>query len=491
MPCRRHVLDAVAQPLRLGRQTFQVSASVGVSLYPQSAEVDADLLLRQADHAMYQAKQAGRNRCELFDDEDERHAAGRRRIQQQMARGLGLGEFVFCYQPKVNMRTGAVVGAECLVRWNHPELGRLSPRGFLYQVTEPDLMADLGRLGITNALQRLERWQAQGRRLTLSVNIHAHHLQEPDFVDWLKSRLERYPSVPPGSLLLEVLESSALEDMPLVARVIAGCRDLGVDFSLDDFGTGYSSLTYLRDLPAAELKIDQSFVRDCLDDPEDLAILEGVLGLAAAFRRRVVAEGVETLAHAEMLLALGCELGQGYAIARPMPADAFEDWLGNWRAPDAWRRVRTVDRDALPILFAGVEHRAWIARVERSLLDREALEPPDELDCRFGAWLEDHGRRHYAGLDAFHGIEPTHERVHALARELLALKSRGDGDAATARLHELRALRDELLQGLSWLLQSAPTRVDRGRRAATARTQGASHERITANSSSQGPPLVT
>jgi diguanylate cyclase (GGDEF)-like protein/PAS domain S-box-containing protein len=460
-PDIRRLLDAVVQPVQLGGQTFQVSASVGVTFYPQSAEVDEDLLLRQADHAMYQAKQGGRNRYVVFDEEDERHEAGRRRIQHEMTLGLARGELTFCYQPKVNMRTGAVLGAECLVRWDHPELGRLQPHEFLYQITEHALIRDLGRLAITNALQRLVQWQARAPHLTLSVNIHAHHLQQPDFVHWLSAQLHRHPDLPRGSLLLEVLESSALEDLTLARRVIEGCRAIGVGFSLDDFGTGYSSLTYLRDLPADELKIDQSFVRDCLDDPEDLAILEGVLGLATAFRRRVIAEGVETLAHGEILLALGCELGQGYAIARPMPADDLADWIGAWRAPEAWRNAHTIDRDSLPALFAGVEHRAWVARIERSLLEPDAAPPADGPECHFGVWLRDQGHQRYGGLRALRDIERSHARVHALARELMALRSRGDIDAAAARLCELHALRDELLRDLAALLRSPTERGER------------------------------
>jgi diguanylate cyclase (GGDEF)-like protein/PAS domain S-box-containing protein len=451
----QRLLDALVQPIQLDGQRFQVSASIGVTSYPQPGGADADLLLRQADYAMYQAKQAGRNRFVLFDEEDERHQAGRRRVQQQIALGLRRGEFVFAFQPKVNMRSGEVLGAECLVRWQHPHRGCLAPHSFLHQITETSLMAKLGQQGVATALRQLALWHARGLALTLSVNLHAHHLLLPGFVDWLAAELARYSSVPRGALLLEVLESSALDDVARVGRVIEDCRDIGVDFSLDDFGTGYSSLTYLRSLPAVELKIDQSFVRDCLEDAGDLAILEGVLGLATAFRRRVVAEGVETLAHGEMLLALGCELGQGYAIARPMPVEAFESWLETWQTPQQWRTARPVAQDALPALFASVEHRAWVGAVERSIFGSSGGPPPDELHCRFSEWLADNGMQHFGDAAACQRVSEHHDLVHERAAELLALKARGDAAAAIARLPELRALRDALLQDLALLL-SAP-----------------------------------
>jgi len=170
------------------------------------------------------------------------------------------------------------------------------------------------------ALQHMERWLDQGLRLQVSVNLGARELQQADFVEQLRLRLAAHPRVHPGDLTLEILETSALGDLARVSQTMNECRALGVHFALDDFGTGYSSLAYLKRLPVQQLKIDQSFVRDMLDDPDDLAILEGVLGLSRAFRRQVIAEGVETVEHGGMLLRLGCELGQGWGIAKAMPA---------------------------------------------------------------------------------------------------------------------------------------------------------------------------
>jgi EAL domain-containing protein (putative c-di-GMP-specific phosphodiesterase class I) len=161
----------------------------------------------------------------------------------------------------------------------------------------------------------------------------------PDFVDSLESLLQRYPALPHEQLELEILETAAIADMHRAVAVMRRCADLGVRFALDDFGTGYSSLTYLRQLPVDTLKIDQSFVRDMLVDPDDRAIVDGVIRLAAAFNRKVIAEGVETLAHGQALLQLGCRLAQGYGVARPMPAEQLPGWLDEWRRAGAWRRL--------------------------------------------------------------------------------------------------------------------------------------------------------
>jgi diguanylate cyclase (GGDEF)-like protein/PAS domain S-box-containing protein len=455
-PMLTRLLAAAAQPELIGDAdgtlVLQVTASLGVTFYPQIDEVDADQLLRQADQAMYQAKLAGKNRYHLFDAEQDRSIRGHHESLERIRRALDAREFVLHYQPKVNMRTGAVIGAEALIRWQHPEKGLLPPAVFLPVIEEHPLAIDIGEWVIVSALSQLEAWHAVGLDIPVSVNIGARQLQQADFVERLRGLLAAHPQIKPACLELEVLETSALQDLAQVSQVIAACREIGVMFALDDFGTGYSSLTYLKRLAVAQLKIDQSFVRDMLDDPDDLSILEGVLGLAIAFRRQVIAEGVETVEHGKMLLQLGCELAQGYGIARPMPADELPGWSAAWRPDASWREVSTVSRDDLPVLFARVEHVAWVAALENHLKDKRAAPPSlDHRQCRFGLWLYGEllaGRRAMPVLQA---IEPLHEAVHALAVELLQLKAQGRAPEALARLDELHDLRDALLAHLKTL----------------------------------------
>jgi len=335
-PLLQRLLGLASLPVQLGDLSLQVSASLGVTFYPQAQDIDADQLLRQADQAMYQAKVAGKNRYCVFDAAQDSHIREHHESLKRIRLALERREFVLHYQPKVNMQSGKVTGAEALIRWQHPDKGLLAPAAFLPVIEDHPLTVEVGEWVIDAALHQVTLWRAAGLELPVSVNISGRQLQQADFVVRLQAILARHPDVNPSSLELEVLETTALDDMDQVSQVIDDCQAMGVKFALDDFGTGYSSLTYLKRLRVALLKIDQSFVRDMLDDPNDLAILQGVIGLAAAFKREVIAEGVETVAHGTALLHLGCELAQGYGIARPMPADQLPAWAATWQPAPEW-----------------------------------------------------------------------------------------------------------------------------------------------------------
>nr|WP_315469003.1 EAL domain-containing protein [uncultured Undibacterium sp.] len=335
------ILMAVSRPVRLDALALQVSASIGVSLFPDD-NVDADSLMRHADQAMYIAKNAGKNRYHLFDPEGDRKAQFHRSYLELLTQALTNHEFVLYYQPKVDLRDGHIIGAEALIRWAHPERGILPPSEFLSYIHGSQLDQKLGEWVIRQALTQGEIWHRQGLLLSISVNISADHLVQKDFSEHLAFALSQHPDMPPQCFELEVLETAAIADIEQAVTILQTCRQLGVHFSLDDFGTGYSSLTYLRKLPIDTLKIDQSFVRDMLQDNDDLGIVEGVIRLAKAFRREVIAEGVETLAHGAALLDLGCHLAQGYGIARPMPADEFEIWAQKWYAERLWLHLKNI-----------------------------------------------------------------------------------------------------------------------------------------------------
>lgn len=334
-PVLDRLLRAAAAPIALAATTLQVSASIGVTVYPQD-DSEVDQLLRHADQAMYVAKQAGKNRFHRFDVAQDTAVKTQRESLDHINRALEHQELVLYYQPKVNMKTGAIIGAEALIRWQHPQRGLLSPAAFLPVIENHPVSEAIGEWVIDTALRQMVRWKAAGLDLKVSVNIGARQLQHAGFALRLTQLLGRYPGVQPEALELEILETSALEDLAQVYQAILTCQTLGVRFALDDFGTGYSSLTHLRHLPAEVIKIDQSFVRDMLHDSNDLAIVRGVIGLASAFGRQVIAEGVETAEHGVQLLALGCEFAQGYGIARPMPAADMPAWVAGWRPDAAW-----------------------------------------------------------------------------------------------------------------------------------------------------------
>jgi len=326
------VLRVVAQPitLRPGSEPEVVTASVGATVYPLDAS-DADTLLRHADHAMYGVKQSGRNGFLFFDPEHSRRNEERVLAIGRVQDALDRRELMLYYQPKVDLRRGVVLGVEALLRWNHPEHGVVPPAQFLPLIEHTGLSARVGDHVLAQALDQLESWQRQGLDLSVSVNITARHLQEPDFAQRLAELLARHPQPLGPRLELEVLETAALTDIGFTSAVLERCAALGVRWALDDFGTGYSTLTYLKRLPVQVLKIDRSFVHNMLADAQDRAIVEGVISLSRTFGCVVVAEGVETAAQARMLLDMGCEVGQGTGIAAPMPAAEVGPWVREWK----------------------------------------------------------------------------------------------------------------------------------------------------------------
>ncbi|MBU2869846.1 EAL domain-containing protein [Colwellia sp. E2M01] len=340
-PVLERLLVAASDPVTIDQTVLNISASIGVTFYPQD-NVSTDQLMRHADQAMYIAKESGKNHYHSFDTAQDDAIKNQHENLAAIRLALDNEQFVLHYQPKVNMRTGKVTGAEALIRWQHPEKGLLYPNDFLPIIENNAISIELGEWVIKSALLQIRQWQnmVTGLPLRISVNLAAVQLQQPDFTERLTQLLSEHADVDPSYLALEVLETTALDDVKHVSEVMCNCIKLGISFSLDDFGTGYSSLTYLRRLPAKVIKIDQSFVRDMLYDPEDLAIVEGVIALAKSFKRDVIAEGVETIEHGTVLLQLGCDFAQGYGIAKPMPASDFPDWVNNWKPAAAWQVIK-------------------------------------------------------------------------------------------------------------------------------------------------------
>jgi len=337
-PVLDNLLLASSKKLIINNIELNVSSSIGVTLYPQD-NVDADILMRHADQAMYIAKESGKNCYHFFDTQQDDAIKIQRENLEAIQKALETKQFRLYYQPKVNMLTGSIIGVEALIRWQHPTKGLLNPIEFLPLIENHKMIIDIGEWVIDSALFQIEQWQQmeQNLPLNMSVNIAASQIQQPEFNARLAMLLAQHPSVSPQHLELEVLETSALDDIHDASQTMRACRELGVKFALDDFGTGYSSLTHLRRLPANVIKIDQSFVRDMLHNADDLAIVEGVIALAKSFKREVIAEGVETIEHGTALLKLGCVLAQGYGIAKPMPACEFIEWVNNWKPNIEWQ----------------------------------------------------------------------------------------------------------------------------------------------------------
>ena len=453
VPSLNRLLSAASKPIHVGELVLQVSASIGVTFFPQPEDTGTDLLLRQADQAMYQAKVSGKNCYSLFDLENDKKVKGQHESQERIRLALQNGEFVLFYQPKVNMSNGDIIGFEGLIRWKHPSRGLLPPSEILSVVENHPFSIDIGEWVISTALAQLERWSDAGLTTDVSVNISAFQLQQDNFTDRLENILADFSAVDPSHLQLEVIETSALEDMTHISSVMNVCNKMGVKFSLDDFGTGYSSLTYLKELPASELKIDKSFVQGMLEDPDDLAILDGVIGLAMAFRRSVIAEGVETVKHGRMLLQLGCELAQGYAIEHPMPADQVLAWIKVWQPDPSWLSANPISQRDLPLLLAIVEHRAWVDGMNDYIHGKQDTPPVlDGHKCKFSRWLYGDGQQVH-GAEALYGkIEAIHSQVHDLGRVIMAHYTNNNQQELHKEMDNLYQLREVLIYHLEELL---------------------------------------
>lgn len=462
-PILEKLLTAAAEPYSVEGLGLEVSATAGTTFYPQPEEVDADQLLRQADQAMYQAKLTCKGGFVTFDPAQQFTVRCRNEEVARIRRGLRANEFVLHYQPQVNMATGALVGAEALIRWQHPQRGLLLPSDFLPLIEEQDLAIELGQWVIDSALAQIERWAEEGHSLRVSVNVGARELEQPDFGDRLGSLLARHPGVSPHMLGIEVLESSALRDISMVSDLIGRCAAMGVHVAIDDFGTGYSSLTYLKRLPVGVLKIDQSFVHDMLDDADSLAILQGILGLANAFRRTAVAEGVETVGHGVMLLRLGCQVAQGFGIAAAMPPEELFRWYQTWHPHASWANATPVSPQDWPLLIAEVELNNWNADMHRYINGEKSACPElDEQKCRMTAWLQAEKTGPRSGSPVLEQMDFLHREVHRMMARALQLESAGELEKFVAELEDTLLLKKEMGRHLRSLFSAAGSRSSSG-----------------------------
>jgi len=431
------IIQTLAQPILIDNISHQIGVSIGVTVYPDDNE-DIDTLIRHADNAMYQAKQSGKHRYHFFDRKHDKQLVQRHHQLDEVQRALNNNEFCLYYQPKVNMATGEVFGAEALIRWIHPDKGLIPPLDFLPIVDGTELECQIGHWVIDNALQQLKYWLTQGINLEISVNIASHHLQSKSFVFELEAALNKYPTIKPKQLQLEILESSALGDTQTISTIIQTCQEaLGVSVALDDFGTGYSSLTHLRSLTVNTIKIDQSFVRDMLDDPDDYIIIDGIIGLADSFGRDVIAEGVETTEHGLMLQIIGCKNAQGYGIAKPKPADDFQAWLSNYTPNQEWlaygSKICTIKERKIKLftIMAAQWKNLFIANIHSLPEDIMRWPIMDNERCSCGVWLKRENKEQLFDLKSLDLLNKTHNNIHFIAKDI-QLKYL-EGDVVTAR----------------------------------------------------------
>ena len=328
----QRVMAAIAQPFAIDEREFKITCSIGIAGFPRDGE-DADTLLRNADTAMYRAKDLGRNNFQLYSAEMNADLGERLMIETDLWHAVKRNELVLHYQPKVELATGRIVGMEALLRWRHPTKGMIPPGKFIPVAEASTLITEIGSWVINEACAANKAWQdANLRPVPIAVNISARQLHDKDLVDTIRTALLT-TRLRPELLEIELTESAVMMHPDDAINTMARLRGMDVGISLDDFGTGYSSLSYLKRLPVTGLKIDQSFVRDLAFDPDDAAIVRAIVAVAHELMLAVTAEGVETAQQAEFLKAHGCGEAQGYYFARPVPADEMQKLLERGTLP--------------------------------------------------------------------------------------------------------------------------------------------------------------
>ena len=332
----RRILGSLREPHLLGGREFHVPTSIGISIFPNDGE-DAETLLRNADIAMYRAKDGGKDRFQLFKPAMTIDLEERVTIENDLRAAMERDEFVLHYQPQVNFNTGRVVGVEALIRWQHPDRGLVAPMEFIPVAEAIGLIRPLGEWVLRTACAQAKAWQEAGLPpLRIAVNLAARQFQQPDLPEMVSKVLEE-AGLAPQWLELEITESTAMRDAEFTTLALNRLKEMGVGVSIDDFGTGYSSLGYLKRFPVNEVKIDHSFVDDIISDPDDSAIVATIIGLARILNLRVVAEGVETAEQRTFLEEMECNDMQGFLFSKPVPAEEFEKILE--RSPSGAHRT--------------------------------------------------------------------------------------------------------------------------------------------------------
>jgi predicted signal transduction protein with EAL and GGDEF domain len=345
LPVVQRLLAAIAEPFSIDQREFKVTCSIGIASFPRDG-ADADTLLRNADTAMYRAKDLGRSTYQSYSAEMNANLDERLTLETDLWNALERNEFALHYQPKVELETGRIVGMEALLRWQHPTRGIIPPERFIPLAEESGLIVQIGNWVIHEACAQNRAWQNAGfARVPIAVNVSARQIPYKELAATVRAALGS-TGLPPECLEIELTESAVMSNTEAAINTLTLLREMNVRISLDDFGTGYSSLSYLKRLPVTGLKIDKSFVSDLASNPDDAAIVRAIIGVAQALLLDVTAEGVETAEHIEFLKTHGCGNAQGFYFSRPVPANEMRALLV---------------RGTLPAAQATVEAKGWQA----------------------------------------------------------------------------------------------------------------------------------
>lgn len=440
-------------------QSIEITASIGYTLYPEDTD-NLDTLIRHADQAMLNAKMDGKSKYYRYDTSEAVEIAEKNQQRREIATAIDEDQLELFFQPKIRLSTGKIFGFEALIRWRHPERGLLTPDKFINVIYDTDLEVKLGNWVIQRALETLSQWQSYGWQYQLSINLSAGHLCFRSFFVDLEQFAHKYAALDLSRLQIEILESNRLSDLTLIRQVISKLSShYGISTALDDFGTGYSSLTHIRNLPVSLVKIDQLFVRQMLINPEDCKIVEGVIALAQSFNVTVLAEGVESIKHGEILLAMGCDLAQGYAIAKPMPMDLINLFLNAFRGIAEWtsmRGIRAQGRNSQLSLFYHYTC-FWLEQLDLAINHDETQgQLPPILNphvCHCGIWLARARQQELFDNSTLATLAGWHEELHRHAQSLSELQQQGKVTESRQLYLSLQANFNDILEQIQSIIR--------------------------------------
>lgn len=453
----QRMIEKLSYPYYVHHQTIILQTIIGLTAYYKNSSFSAEDLIQQSEIARHKAHIRGVNIFEFFDPQVEERIIEFNKRVESVSKAMQLNELKVYYQPIVELNTAKVVGLEALLRWQNPEKGLLFPKQFLSDFNNHPLSLQIGDWVLHQVLHQVEELLACNIKIPINVNVSAYQLQHPNFVKKLFDTLARYPNVPHRLLMLEILETEAIEDLTLVSQIIAECKAKGINFSLDDFGTGYASLTFLKELNTAEVKIDRSFIIDIFDNPKELVILKTMIEFCRVIGRTLVAEGVETIAHGKLLNLLGCNLIQGYAIAKPIPATKLIPWIKNWKLAPEWGENRFSHAALNKLVKISIKHYLNFQSIRLYLENDQSSKPQLSLQaCPVEHWFLEN-QQTIKEDRRFKKVCDLHHKEHKLGNIIIQLIQTGQKEQAAKQLVNLDNLRINFLKELMHFICNSNT----------------------------------
>jgi len=425
----QRVIGSLSLPFELGQESATVGGSLGITIMPPD-EGNGENLLKHADIALYQVKEHGKNGWELFRPAMMEALENCHRIKEELARSLQENRFVIHYQPQVEMASGKLLGAEALLRWDHPERGLLDSKHFIKVLEGSELIIDVEKWVLEQILSQISDWTERKTCPKVRMNIGVRHLLSSTFMDNIRKAFSRHPEVRPQSLELDITETKSFRDIRKVKAVFDECRRIGISISIGNIGTEHGSLAYIQTLGVDRVTIDQSFVRNLPKSPQDMAIVASLVTSAQLLLINVIGEGIETEEEGNLLLKWGCRIGQGFAIAPPMPPEKIPEWHKQYRPFESWSHWHHVPWEPkdYPLLMAKeaarVFYENFLAGIDKPGETR--VEWIDSHRCMQGRWIDGNGRLRFGDMQEFKEYREAHDHLHSLIREAMVARDTGD-----------------------------------------------------------------